>query len=209
MRIMGVEFSGTLVDPNAPFPENLPQIAFSGRSNVGKSSLINTILGRTRKRIAHVSGTPGKTQGLNFYRINRQFFLVDLPGFGFARVPDDVRRAWKPLVEGYLARSDGPSAVVHLIDARREPADDDLRMFDYLAGIGLPVIVGVTKIDKLSWEKRTKAIPGLIHSLELDPDQVIPFSSKTGEGRAELLEAIFGLLEGEQVSASDRARNEV
>ena len=187
-----------LMDAGAPLPGDLPQIAFSGRSNVGKSSLINTLLGRTRKGVAYVSGTPGKTQGLNFYRINGRFFLVDLPGFGFARVPDRVRERWKPLIEGYLARSDGPCAVVHLVDARRDPTDDDLKMLDYLAELGLPSLISVTKIDKLSWEKRTKTIPALIHSLGLDPDQVIPFSSKTGEGRDELLGALAGLLEGQQ-----------
>ena len=202
MKIGTVEYSGMLMEAGAPLPGDLPQIAFSGRSNVGKSSLINTLLGRTRKGVAHVSGTPGKTQGLNFYRINGRFFLVDLPGFGFARVPDQVRARWKPLIEGYLSRSDGPCAVVHLVDARRDPTDDDLKMLDYLAELRLPSLIGVTKIDKLSWEKRTKTIPALIHSLGLDPDQVIPFSSKTGEGRDELLGALAGLLEGQQRPAA-------
>ena len=198
-----------LMDAGAPLPGDLPQIAFSGRSNVGKSSLINTLLGRTRKGVARVSGTPGKTQGLNFYRINGRFFLVDLPGFGFARVPDRVRERWKPLIEGYLARNDGPCAVVHLVDARRDPTEGDLKMLDYLAGLGLPSLISVTKIDKLSWEKRTKTIPALIHSLGLDPDQVIPFSSKTGEGRDELLGALAGLLEGQQrLPASNQVRSD-
>ena len=206
MKIGTVEYSGMLMDAGAPLPGDLPQIAFSGRSNVGKSSLINTLLGRTRKGVAHVSGTPGKTQGLNFYRINGRFFLVDLPGFGFARVPDRVRERWKPLIEGYLARNDGPCAVVHLVDARRDPTEGDLKMLDYLAGLGLPSLISVTKIDKLSWEKRTKTIPALIHSLGLDPDQVIPFSSKTGEGRDELLGALAGLLEGRRRGFRHRTR---
>ncbi len=205
MKIGTVEFMDTLMDAAAPLPGDLPQIAFSGRSNVGKSSLINTLLGRTKKGVAYVSRTPGKTQGLNFYRINGQFFFVDLPGFGFAKVPDHVREGWKPLIEGYLARSDGPCAVVHLMDARRNPTDDDLKMLDYLVELGLPALIGITKIDKLSWEKRMKTIPALIHSLDLDSDQVIPFSSKTGEGRDNFLRALTRFLDGQQqVPASNR-----
>jgi GTP-binding protein len=148
MKIRSVEFVGTVVDPKALLPVGLPQIAFSGRSNVGKSSLINTLLGRTKSKVARVSATPGKTQGLNFYRVNDTFILVDLPGFGFAKAPAKVRQAWKPLVEGYLARSDGPRAVVHLVDVRRNPTDDDLRMLDYLAGLGIPTLLGITKVDR-------------------------------------------------------------
>jgi GTP-binding protein len=179
---------------NQPLPGGLPQIAFAGRSNVGKSSLINVLLGRTRKKMAHVSGTPGKTQLLNFYRVNDEFFLVDLPGFGYAKVPEAVREGWRRLIEGYLAREDGPLAVVHLVDARRRPTDYDLRMLEYLAGLGLPALVVVTKVDKLNRSKRTRDIPTLIEGLGLDPEQVIPFSSVTGEGREELLGALSQLL---------------
>ena len=207
IKIRTVEFAGTLMDPGSELPGDLPQIAFSGRSNVGKSSLINTILGRTRKRIAHVSGTPGKTQGLNFFRVNADFFLVDLPGFGFARVPDHVRQGWKPLVEGYLARVDGPRAVVHLVDSRRSLSKDDQRMLGYLAVLQLPALVAVTKIDKLSWEKRTKALPGLIQSMGLDPEQIIPFSSKTGEGRLELVGALADLLSVQRIPVSNQNRS--
>ena len=203
MKIGTVEFSGTLMDPRAALPGDLPQIAFSGRSNVGKSSLINTLLGRTRKGVARVSATPGKTQGLNFYRVNGEFFLVDLPGFGYARVPERVRAAWKPLVEGYLARSEGPLAIVHLVDARHAPGVEDLKMLDYLAELELPALVVLTKIDKLSREKRMKSVPELIHSLGVDSEQVVPFSSKTGEGRAELLEALTGLLGADTVRSPD------
>lgn len=194
MKIRSVEFVGSVVDPSAPFPGDLPQIAFCGRSNVGKSSLINTILRRTRRKVARVSATPGKTQALNFYRVNDAFFLVDLPGFGFARVPDGVRRGWKRLVEGYLARPDGPRAVVHLVDARREPTADDLRMLDYLGTVGVPALVVVTKIDKLSRSERARTLPALIEEMAVDPEQVVPFSSKTGEGREDLLKAMSLLL---------------
>lgn len=195
MKIRTLEFSGTVVDPAARLPGTLPQVAFAGRSNVGKSSLINTILGRTRKKLAHVSGTPGKTQGLNFYLVNDRFFLVDLPGFGYAKVPERVRAGWKDLIEGYLTRPDGPRAVVHLVDVRRNPTDDDLRMLDYMATLGVPALVAFTKVDKLSRSARTTRIPMLIEELALDSEQVVPFSSKTGEGKDVLLAALSELLD--------------
>lgn len=195
MKIRTVEYSGTVMDAGAQLPGALPQVAFAGRSNVGKSSLINTILGRTKKKLAHVSGTPGKTQGVNFFRVNDHFFLVDLPGFGYAKVPDRVRAGWKALIEGYLTREDGPRAVVHLVDVRRKPTDDDLRMLDYLARLGIPALVVLTKVDKLSRSERAKRIPRLIEGLGLDSEQVVPFSSKTGEGKEPLLAALSELLD--------------
>ena len=195
MKIGTVEYVGTLVDPRAPFPDSLPQVAFAGRSNVGKSSLINTILNRTRSKIARVSATPGKTQALNFYRVNDEFLLVDLPGFGFAKVPMEVKGGWKALVEGYLSRPDGPRAVVHLLDVRRDPTPDDLHMLDYLAELGIPALLVLTKVDKFSRSQKLKRVRELVTELKLDPEQVVPFSSKTGEGRDLLLGALAGLLD--------------
>lgn len=196
MKIRSVEYAGTLVDPEAPFPGQLPQVAFAGRSNVGKSSLINTLLRRTKKKLAHVSGTPGKTQALNFYRVNDAFFLVDLPGYGFARVPEAVRERWQTLVEGYLRRKDGPLAVVHLVDVRRDPTPYDRKMLDFLAQLGLPALVALTKVDKLTRSRRASHVPELTRGLGLDPEQVVPFSSVTGEGRDLLLAALEELLAG-------------
>jgi len=195
MKIRSVEFVQSVADPDDPLPGALPQIAFAGRSNVGKSSLINTLLRRTRKKIAHVSGEPGKTRLLNFFRVNDRFFLVDLPGYGFARVPDEMRDQWAHLVEGYLARSDGPVAVVQLIDVRRDPMPDDQKMLEYLASLGVPALVILTKVDKLKRSQRAVQLRELPKALGLDPEQVIPFSSKTGEGRDVLLAAIDRLLE--------------
>jgi GTP-binding protein len=195
MKIGAVEYAGTLVDPQAPFPGDLPQVAFAGRSNVGKSSLINTLLRRTRKKLAHVSATPGKTQALNFYRVNDAFFLVDLPGFGFAKAPAEVRDGWKALIEGYLARPDGPRAVVLLLDIRRNPSLEDVEMLARLSELGTPTLVVLTKVDKLTWSRRSRDIPAMVEKLGLDPDQVLPFSSKTGEGRGELLAAVNALLD--------------
>ena len=205
MKVRTVEFCGTVVAPDATMPGNLPQIAFSGRSNVGKSSLINRILGRTKKKVAHVSATPGKTQGLNFYEVNEAFFLVDLPGLGYARVPEHVRAEWRTLVEGYLARDDGACGVVHLIDARRDPTSQDRDMLAYLAQLGTPTVVAITKIDKLSWRKRKDVLPELIRELGLDPEQVIPLSSKTGEGRDELMDALEALVEAQGETPEDNA----
>ncbi len=193
--IRSVEYVGTLVDPKAPFPGDLPQVAFSGRSNVGKSSLINMLLRRTRNRIAHVSATPGKTQALNFFQVNDRFLLVDLPGYGYAKVPKAVRDAWKPLVEGYLARPDGPRAVVHLVDVRRGPTPEDLKMLDYLAQVQVPTLVVLTKVDKLGNQDRIRRIRAIEKELGVDPEQLVPSSAQTGEGRAAILGALVELLE--------------
>jgi GTP-binding protein len=197
VKIQEVEYAGTVATPDGPRPGDLPQIAFSGRSNVGKSSLINTLLRRTRKKIAHVSGTPGKTRALNFYRVNDRFFLVDLPGYGYARVPSKVRGEWRELIEGYLSNERALRGVVHLVDARHGAMKSDLQMMDYLGSIGAPVLVVLTKIDKLKASERRGVIEGAPDALGVEPEQLLPFSSKTGEGREELLEALEGLLGGE------------
>ena len=196
MKIRTVEYAGTVAKPDGPLPGDLPQVAFSGRSNVGKSSLINTLLRRTRKKLAHVSGRPGKTQAINFYLVNERFFLVDLPGFGYAQVPKTMRDQWKGLIEGYLARDEGLRGVVHLVDSRREPSPLDLEMMDYLAKTGLPALVALTKMDKLKRTQRDPAIERARVELGVDAEQLVPFSSKTGEGREELLESLEALLGG-------------
>ncbi|MEJ2541525.1 MAG: ribosome biogenesis GTP-binding protein YihA/YsxC [Gemmatimonadota bacterium] len=195
MKIRTVEYAGTVATPDGALPGDLPQVAFSGRSNVGKSSLINLLLRRHRSKIAHVSGQPGKTQAVNFYRVNDAFFLVDLPGFGYAKVPKAMRDSWKGLVEGYLAREEGLRGVVHLVDCRRAPTEQDLEMLDYLAGLGVPTLVVLTKIDKLKRSQRVKAIQEATERLGIDPEQLVPASSKTGEGRDVLLGTISALLE--------------
>lgn len=204
MKLKSVEFAGAIARPGQDPPGTLPQVAFAGRSNVGKSSLINRLLERHRKNIARVSANPGKTQEINFYRIRAElddhdddFFLVDLPGYGFARAPRPVREAWRPLIEGFLKRSDELLGVVQLIDARHEPTADDLKMIDFLTGIEMPTLIVLTKVDKLKpteREKRLKAAPEL---LGIQPDQIVPFSSTTGEGRDTLMESIEHLLTGD------------
>ena len=200
MEVRTVEFAGSLFDAGAPVPGDLPQVAFSGRSNVGKSSLINVLLRRTRKKLAHVSATPGKTRSLNFYLVNDRFFLVDLPGFGFARVSSAVRRSWKELVEDYLVGEPKLRGVVHLVDARHDPTITDLEMVEFLAVRGVPTLVVLTKMDKLKRMARESATAAAVKRLNIDEDQVLGFSSKTGEGREELLTALDDLIGADETA---------
>ncbi len=200
MRILDVEFAGAIGQVGQAAPESargVPQVAFSGRSNVGKSSLVNRLLGRTRTAIARVSQQPGKTQEINFYRVRSDqgvFFLVDLPGYGYARVPQALRERWEPLIRGFLSRSADLSGVVQLVDARQGATPDDLRAVDFLAELGVPTLFVLTKIDKLNQGRRADAVNKAVHALEVDPDQVIPFSALKGDGREELLETLGALL---------------
>ena len=194
-----MEYAGTVATPTQAPPARLPEVAFSGRSNVGKSSLINVLLRRTRKKIAHVSSTPGKTRALNFYLVNERFFLVDLPGYGYARVPEPVHGEWKALIEGYLSRSPTLRGVVHLVDARHAPTDGDRYLMEYLAALEVPAVVIATKMDKLKKSERGESLARIQHDLGIDSDQLIAFSSHTGEGREELLASLEALL-GDEVA---------
>ncbi len=194
VKVRTVEFAGSLFESSASLPGDLPQVAFSGRSNVGKSSLINVLLRRTRKKLAHVSATPGKTRSLNFYLVNDRFFLVDLPGFGFAKASSRVRKSWKALVENYLVGEPKLRGVVHLVDARHDPTVTDLEMVEFLAEKGLPTLVVLTKMDKLKHRARERTVATAVEQLKIDEDQVLSCSSKTGEGREELLAALDDLI---------------
>jgi GTP-binding protein len=191
--IRRLEFLGGQASPTGWKPTSeLPEIAFSGRSNVGKSSLLNKLV--RRKALARVSATPGKTREINFFRVNDAFHLVDLPGYGYARVSKSAREAWRPLIEGYLRASEYLRGVVQLIDARHPPSSDDLRMMDFLASVGVPTIVVATKVDKLSKAERTQTLAALAAQLGIEDEQLIPFSARTGEGRDELAQAVVSLL---------------
>ena len=194
--IRDLRFLGPMATVDGWRPENaLPEIAFAGRSNVGKSSLLNQIV--RRKAFARVSRTPGRTREINFFEVNRRFVLVDLPGYGYARISKERRAEWRPLIEGYLRRSSNLRGVVQLIDARRDPSDDDLQMLDFLSELGTPTIVAITKVDKLSPTAKAARLSELTASLGLDADQVIPFSAHTGLGRDALAAAIVALTEPE------------
>lgn len=204
-----MEFAGAVARPGAKPPDRLKQVAFSGRSNVGKSSLINRLLGRTRARVARVSATPGKTREINFYRVraaldgaeDMEFFLVDLPGYGYARVPMTLRRSWRPLIEGYLTGTPDLIGVVQLIDSRHEPTADDRAIVRYLAETGVPTLFVLTKVDKLSRSRRPAQLQRIVRELGVDPEQVVPFSAKTGEGRDQLLESLEDLLRAAREAA--------
>ena len=192
--IRSLEFIGPMASPNGWRPEpKWPEVAFAGRSNVGKSSLLNKLV--RRKRFARVSNTPGRTREVNFFLVNGQFVLVDLPGYGYARISKERRAEWKPLIEGYLRSSKELRGIVQLLDVRHDPTDDDRQMLAFLASVGVPTLFALTKIDKLTAFQRNERIPALLDILETSEDQVIPFSAVTGEGRDELAEAVVALVE--------------
>lgn len=191
--IRDLRFLGPMATVGGWRPETtLPEIAFAGRSNVGKSSLLNRLV--RRKAFARVSRTPGRTREINFFEVNREFVLADLPGYGYARISKERRAEWRPLIEGYLRGSQQLRGIVQLLDVRHDPTGDDLQMLDFLSELGAPTIVALTKIDKLAARAREVRIREVIEALALDEDQVIPFSAETGEGRDELAAAIVSLL---------------
>lgn len=191
--IRRLEFIGPMASPSGWRPESKwPEVAFAGRSNVGKSSLLNRLV--KRKRFARVSNTPGRTREVNFFLVNDSFVLVDLPGYGYARISKERRAEWKPLIEGYLRASTELRGIVQLLDVRHDPTGDDQQMLDFLASLGVPTLFALTKIDKLTAAQRQARIRSLVDDLGVAEDQVIPFSAVTGEGRDELAEAVLSLV---------------
>lgn len=195
LDVRDVRLALTTTDPaDHPSPER-PEIAFVGRSNVGKSSLLNTLC--RRRSLARTSKTPGKTQTLNYYAVDGTCYFVDLPGYGYAKVPDPVRRGWGPMMEGYLSGNPRLRGVVSLVDGRHDPTDLDRRMIRWLASEGLPTLVTLTKADRVGRGSRAARQRRTAGELGLDPDQVVWFSSRTGEGRDAVFTAIRDLLETE------------
>lgn len=182
MKILSAEFVVSAAAP-AQFPsDNKPQIAFAGRSNVGKSSIINTLL--HRKKLVKTSATPGKTQLINFFIINRQFYFVDLPGYGYARVPQAVTDTWAPMIESYLKNSPELRSVVVLLDARRAPDERDIRLLEWLRQYDIPVICVLTKADKLKRQESERARRDVQEQVGL-PGLLLT-SAKNGQGIREL-----------------------
>ena len=167
---------------------DLVEIAFAGRSNVGKSSMINSLLGNSK--LARISSEPGKTRLVNFYRVNDQFWLVDLPGYGFAKAPKAERDKWGAMIEGYLEGSKHLKRVLHLVDIRHAPTREDQMRGDYLRHYDTPFPVGATKADKLSRAARGRSIPVICRTLAVQPWEVIPYSSEDGTGREKILELL-------------------
>ncbi|HEX4931931.1 MAG TPA: ribosome biogenesis GTP-binding protein YihA/YsxC, partial [Gemmatimonadaceae bacterium] len=173
-------------------PEELPEVAFIGRSNVGKSSLLNLLV--RRRAFARVSRTPGRTQEVNFFQVNQDLVLVDLPGYGYARVSRTKRHSWQPLIDGYLRNTTQLRGIVLLLDIRRDPNAEDLAMLDYLAELEIPTLVVITKVDKLGTTARGERMAALMAAIGVDPSQVIASSAHTGEGRNDLAEAVVSLV---------------
>lgn len=175
-------------------PDNLPEIAFAGRSNVGKSSLLNLLTGR--KSLARVSGSPGKTRTINFYRINDHFRIVDLPGYGYAKVAKTVTAGWGEMMEAYFQQRQGLLVVVQLVDIRHAPSAQDVQMYAYLQHYHLDGLVVATKADKVSRNEMAKCISLIRKTLNMrTEDQVIPVSALKRTGQDALLAEIEKRLE--------------
>lgn len=167
----------------------MPEVAFAGKSNVGKSSLINGLM--NRKSLARTSGQPGKTQTINFYKVNREMYLVDLPGYGYARVSQSEKEKWGKMIERYLHTSRNLKAVFLLIDIRHAPSANDCQMYEWILHNGFRPIIIATKLDKLKRSQVQKNLKILRESLRLEKDvTVIPFSAETKQGREEIWELI-------------------
>lgn len=185
MKVQTARFIRTTVKSEDLLEDGLPQVAFAGRSNVGKSSLLNRLLGR--KKLAHTSQTPGRTRGLNYYLINSRFYFVDLPGYGYAKVSKEERRSWAKLLEGYLRRAAGTAQVVQLVDGKVGATPLDVQAVEYLESLGILPIVVATKIDKVPSSRRAVALRTLRSDLDLEAeDRLIAFSAQSGEGVREL-----------------------
>ncbi len=183
-------FVGSFFAPDQLPGDRLPQVAVAGRSNVGKSSLLNRLL--DQRKLARVSSTPGRTRSLNFFRIDNRFYLVDLPGYGYAKVSKSMRAQWDKLIEEYLTSADRLIGLVLLLDCRREPTEQDWVIIEWLSRRQLPVVIAVTKVDKLSKDKLGRKIRQLEQDLGV---AAIPFSTVTGTGRKMLLTSIRDLVD--------------
>lgn len=194
MIIKKSELEAVAVKPSQ-YPEaGVPEVAFAGRSNVGKSSLLNLLTGR--KNLARVSGNPGKTRTINFYRVNDSFRIVDLPGYGYAKVSKSISENWGEMMESYLQSRDGLKKVIQLVDIRHAPSKQDVQMYEYLKHYGLDGIVVATKADKVSRNELQKCKSVIKKTLGLGPDDIIiPVSALKRTGHDVLLAEIEKLLE--------------
>ena len=192
MNFREIQFVKSVVKPeDFPVP-GLPEVAFLGRSNVGKSSLINAFLGR--RKLARVSSTPGFTRALNFFRVDHRFLVVDLPGYGFARVPPKVQRAWKRLVEGYLSAPRPLKLLILIFDIRRRADELDRSLFEYVESLNRLYIAVLNKIDKLSRNERLRARAEWLSVLSLPEEEIFLTSCRTGEGVSAVRSRILSAL---------------
>jgi GTP-binding protein len=192
MIITSAEFVKSAVKPSHYPSTDLPEIAFTGRSNVGKSSLINSLV--NRKHLVKTSSTPGRTQLINFFIINKTISFVDLPGFGYAKVPDSVRKSWGPMIETYLSTRDTLKGVVLIMDIRRIPGILELNFIEWLYYYNIPSILILTKSDKLSKIKQKNQHLSIAKALRLNQEELILFSAKSRMGKNEVWDAIERLI---------------
>ncbi|MDM8526022.1 ribosome biogenesis GTP-binding protein YihA/YsxC [Desulfococcaceae bacterium HSG8] len=196
MIIKSAEFVKSAVNPSHYPPAILPEIAFAGRSNVGKSSLINTLV--NRKRLVKTGSTPGRTQLINFFLINDEFSFVDLPGYGYAKVPVSVKKKWGPMVETYLSTRITLKGVVLIMDIRRTPGHEELNFIDWLRHFSIPSILILTKADKLSKTKQAKQHISISNYLSADKDDLILFSAKSRQGKDAVWNAVEEAINAER-----------
>lgn len=185
---MKAEFLRAVESPEHYPPGGLPEVAFAGRSNVGKSSLINTLV--NRKSLVRTSKDPGRTRQLCFFSVEERVLFVDLPGYGYAKVSKAERASWQPMVEHYLGEREPLALVLLLVDCRREPRLEERQFLDWLEERGREALVVATKVDKVGRAQLARTLRTLADHLEVGPDRVLPFSSLSGAGKAELWKAI-------------------
>lgn len=184
MKVNNVELVISAVRPDQYPEDGLPEFALAGRSNVGKSSFINKMIGR--KSMARISSKPGKTQTLNFYKIEEKLFYVDVPGYGYAKVSKSERDAWGKMIERYITGREPLRAVIQIVDLRHPPSRDDMAMYDFMKHFDIPCIIIATKADKIpkgKWDKHKKIVRDTLEMEKTDP--LIVFSSETGLGKDE------------------------
>lgn len=193
MKITSAEFITSATKPSQYPPTAMPEIAFAGRSNVGKSSLINTLV--NRKHLVKTSSTPGRTQLINFFDINRRMGFVDLPGYGYAKVPVAVRKKWGPMIETYLSGRETLRGVVVIMDIRRIPRQEELNLLGWLNHYAIAGILVLTKTDKLSKNKQANQHNLIARALERPKNDFILFSAKTSRGKDTIWNAILSLID--------------
>ncbi|MGE5703632.1 MAG: ribosome biogenesis GTP-binding protein YihA/YsxC [Clostridia bacterium] len=201
MKVTSAEFIISAVGPKQYPTNGLPEIALVGRSNVGKSSLLNKMM--NRKALARTSSKPGKTQTLNYFLVNNSIYLVDFPGYGYAKVAKSIKETWGSMIQSYLAKREELRFIVQLVDIRHAPSKDDVAMYNWSKEIGIPVVVVATKADKIArgrWQQHVKVIRETMNVRGGDP--ILVFSSETGQGRDELWQEMLNRIKAQDAETA-------